>query len=201
MLCSLALSSLGMLIASAIRQLENFTVAMNFVIFPLFFLSGALYPAENLPLWLQPIVRINPLTYGVDLMRHALLINLPWAVDPIEFKAAADIGFLVAFTVIALILAVRLFGREEHLSGMLLAGGPRRVSRLGRALAPRRLRLGAAPVAAAPGEPAAPGVAGVSEGDAARVPAVASADAGVDGAEAPASSAREQPGEGLKTIP
>ena len=48
LLCALALSSLGMLAAARIRKLEDFAVAMNFVIFPLFFFSGALYPAELL---------------------------------------------------------------------------------------------------------------------------------------------------------
>ena len=59
LLCALALSALGMLAASVIRQLEDFAVAMNFVIFPMFFFSGALYPADKLPGYMQPIVRIN----------------------------------------------------------------------------------------------------------------------------------------------
>jgi ABC-2 type transport system permease protein len=126
LLTALALSSLGMLVASRIRKLENFAVAMNFVIFPMFFLSGALYPTEKLPDWLQPLVRINPLTYGVDLMRHYLLAGEYRALSHIEYHPILDIGFLVAFSIVALALAARLFGGEEHLAPMFLGGAARR---------------------------------------------------------------------------
>jgi ABC-2 type transport system permease protein len=121
-LTAIALSSLGMLAASVIRQLEDFAVAMNFVIFPMFFLSGALYPANKLPAVLQPIVRINPLTYGVDLMRQTLLSNQSNILSPIQFGAPLDVGFLVAFSIVALVLAARLFGIDEHLAPMFLSG-------------------------------------------------------------------------------
>jgi ABC-2 type transport system permease protein len=45
---------------------------MNFVIFPLFFLSGAIFPVKNFPLWLQYIAHLDPLTYGVDGLRGVL---------------------------------------------------------------------------------------------------------------------------------
>ena len=73
LLSSVTLSALGMLIASRLRSIENFATLMNFVMFPMFFLSSALYPAATLPAFLRPFVRINPLTYAVDLMRHVLL--------------------------------------------------------------------------------------------------------------------------------
>jgi ABC-2 type transport system permease protein len=126
LLCSLALASLGMLVASRIRKLENFAVAMNFVIFPMFFLSGALYPTEKLAEWLQPLVRLNPLTYGVDLMRHYLLADEFRAVSHVEFKPLFDIAYLVVFAVVSLAIATKLFGREEHLSAMFLGGETRK---------------------------------------------------------------------------
>jgi ABC-2 type transport system permease protein len=126
LLCSLALASLGMLVASRIRKLENFAVAMNFVIFPMFFLSGALYPTEKLAEWLQPLVRLNPLTYGVDLMRHYLLADEFRAVSHIEFEPLFDIAYLVVFAVVCLAVATKLFGREEHLSAMFLGGETRK---------------------------------------------------------------------------
>ena len=75
------LGALGMLLSSAIKQLENFAGVMNFVIFPMFFASSALYP-----LWLvqqsSPIVydicRLNPFTYGVELIRFALYMQINW---------------------------------------------------------------------------------------------------------------------------
>ncbi len=126
LLCALALSSLGMLAASRIRKLEDFAVAMNFVIFPLFFFSGALYPASELPGWMQPFVRLNPLTYGVDLMRQTLLAEEPRVLAPAQYNARLDIAVLCAFTVVCLALASKLFGREEHLATMMLGSGTRR---------------------------------------------------------------------------
>ena len=80
-LTGMMLGSLGMLLSSAIRQLENFAGVMNFVIFPMFFASSALYP-----LWLvqqsSPVVyticRLNPFTYAVELIRFALYMKLDW---------------------------------------------------------------------------------------------------------------------------
>jgi len=70
-----------MLLSSAIRQLENFAGVMNFVIFPMFFASSALYP-----LWLvrqsSPVVyaicRLNPFTYAIELIRFALYGEVDW---------------------------------------------------------------------------------------------------------------------------
>jgi ABC-2 type transport system permease protein len=78
-LSGLMFGGLGMLLSSAIRQLENFAGIMNFVIFPMFFASSALYP-----LWLveqsSPVVyeicRLNPFTYAVELIRFALYANV-----------------------------------------------------------------------------------------------------------------------------
>lgn len=71
----LMLGALGLVISSTIRQLENFAGVMNFVIFPMFFLSSALYPlwkmAESSPL-LRDICAFNPFTHAVELIRFAL---------------------------------------------------------------------------------------------------------------------------------
>ncbi|WP_428609883.1 ABC transporter permease [Sedimenticola sp.] len=73
------LGSLGMLLSSAIRQLENFAGIMNFVIFPLFFLSSALYPiwkiGEASPL-LEQVCRLNPFTYVVEFIRFSLYLEV-----------------------------------------------------------------------------------------------------------------------------
>lgn len=71
----LMLGALGLLISSAIRQLENFAGVMNFVIFPMFFLSSALYPlwkmAESSPV-LRDLCAVNPFTQAVELIRFSL---------------------------------------------------------------------------------------------------------------------------------
>ncbi|MEO1780374.1 MAG: ABC transporter permease, partial [Pseudomonadota bacterium] len=78
----LMLGALGLMLSSLIRQLENFAGVMNFVIFPMFFLSSALYPlwkmAESSEL-LHDICAANPFTHAVELIRFALYgeLNLP----------------------------------------------------------------------------------------------------------------------------
>ncbi len=70
------LGALGLVLSVRIRQLENFAGTMNFVIFPMFFLSTALYPLfqlrESGAEWLAKLVQVNPFTYGVELVRFAL---------------------------------------------------------------------------------------------------------------------------------
>ena len=71
----LMLGALGMLLSSAIKQLENFAGIMNFVIFPMFFLSSALYPLwrmQETSLLLYQICAVNPFTYAVESIRFAL---------------------------------------------------------------------------------------------------------------------------------
>ena len=101
-LAGMMLGSLGMLLSSVIRQLENFAGVMNFVIFPMFFASSALYP-----LWLvqqsSPVVyticRLNPFTYAVELIRFALYSEIDWIslavvlVMTIVFTAGAIIAY------------------------------------------------------------------------------------------------------------
>ncbi|TDX29737.1 ABC transporter permease [Rhodovulum visakhapatnamense] len=94
-LSGLMLGALGLFISSTVRQLENFAGVMNFVIFPMFFLSTALYPlwkmAESSRL-LRDICALNPFTHAVELIRFALYQSLNgWAL----FWVAS--GFLVFF--------------------------------------------------------------------------------------------------------
>ncbi|MEP5730513.1 MAG: ABC transporter permease [Sulfitobacter sp.] len=103
----LMLGALGLLLSSFIRQLENFAGVMNFVIFPIFFLSSALYPlwkmAESSEL-LFTICALNPFTHAVELIRFALYLNfngsaLIWAgLDAGVFTSAALWGYNPART-------------------------------------------------------------------------------------------------------
>jgi len=75
MLAGLMLGALGLLLSSFIRQLENFAGVMNFIIFPMFFTSSALYPlwkVEEASPILRDICGVNPFTYAVELIRFAL---------------------------------------------------------------------------------------------------------------------------------
>jgi len=66
------LSGLGQLLASRIRSMQGFHLVMNLVLFPFLFFSGAFFPLTDLPFWLKVLGRINPLSYGVDMLHLAL---------------------------------------------------------------------------------------------------------------------------------
>ena len=79
LLVALLLGALGLLLSNGIRQLENFAGVMNFVIFPLFFLSSALYPLWKMreaSEWLYWLCAVNPFSHAVELVRHALYLQL-----------------------------------------------------------------------------------------------------------------------------
>jgi ABC-2 type transport system permease protein len=99
-LSGLMLGALGMLISSGIKQLENFAGVMNFVIFPMFFASSALYPLwkvqEGSPL-LRDICAYNPFTYAVESIRFLLYCKI----DPISLLLV--IGFLIVFLSLAIV--------------------------------------------------------------------------------------------------
>ncbi len=73
LLLSFALTSLGLILGSYIESLEGFQLIVSFVVFPLYFLSGALFPLKNLPFWLSILTTLDPATYGVDALRTAML--------------------------------------------------------------------------------------------------------------------------------
>jgi ABC-2 type transport system permease protein len=100
-------AAIGGLIAAWSKTLDNFAVIMNFFIFPLFFLSGALYPVSQLPEFLKYIVLINPFSYGVDLMKHAV----PAASS--DFSIWTDIAVLATFSAVAVMVACWRFSRES----------------------------------------------------------------------------------------
>jgi ABC-2 type transport system permease protein len=99
-LSGLMLGALGMLISSVVKQLENFAGVMNFVIFPMFFASSALYPLwqvqQSSPL-LADVCQLNPFTYAVELTRFALYAKINWS------ALAVVVGCTFAFMVAAVI--------------------------------------------------------------------------------------------------
>ncbi|HXE56879.1 MAG TPA: ABC transporter permease, partial [Gemmatimonadales bacterium] len=107
---ALSSATLGSLVAARLRSVENFAGVINLVLFPLLFLSGALYPTSTLPAPLAVAARLNPVTYQVDLLRHALG-------QPTELGAASDAAALVLTTLVAFVLATALFDPERRLAG------------------------------------------------------------------------------------
>ncbi|HSS47287.1 MAG TPA: ABC transporter permease [Burkholderiales bacterium] len=108
---SLTCASMGMLIAAWTRTLDNFAVMMNLVIFPVFFLSGSLYPVQHLPSALRFVASLNPYTYGVDLLKHAVL-GINGASVNTDFSVAVDLTVLFGFTLLATMIACLRFSRD-----------------------------------------------------------------------------------------
>jgi ABC-2 type transport system permease protein len=63
----------GLMLATKIRDFQSFPIIINFVIFPLFFLSGAIFPLEGIPKGLEIVTQLNPLTYGIDVLRELIV--------------------------------------------------------------------------------------------------------------------------------
>jgi ABC-2 type transport system permease protein len=98
--------SLGLIFASKMRDIQGFSIVMNFVIFPLFFLSGALYPLENLPAFLRYLSLIDPLTYGVDGMRAALI-------GVSSLSIVSNFIVMSIFSTIMIVLGAYFFEKSE----------------------------------------------------------------------------------------
>ena len=104
-LASFALTSLGLLIASRMESHEGFNLIMNFLVMPMFLLSGAFFPIQGLPVWMRSVVAVNPLGYAVDALRGVIL-------GVYEHALATDILFMVGFAVAMTAVAVTAFTRE-----------------------------------------------------------------------------------------
>ena len=72
-LIAIVFAALGTAIGSTLQDMQGFQLIMNFLVMPIFFLSGALYPLANLPIGLLVATRVDPLSYGIDGLRGALI--------------------------------------------------------------------------------------------------------------------------------
>ena len=92
LLMAVALTSFGVFVASRIEKMEGFQVVMQLLLFPMIFLSGALFPLNGLPGWLTVLTRINPLTYAVAPLRQVVFAaqNMPAAARA-RFPASVEL--------------------------------------------------------------------------------------------------------------
>ena len=120
-----ACASLGMLVAAWSRTLDNYATMMNLVIFPVFFLSGSLYPVQQLPTVLRFVAALNPYTYGVDLLKHAAIAG-PATAAAADFPIGLDVAVLLGFSAAALAVAGIRFSRDAASEPLVhrLAGRP-----------------------------------------------------------------------------
>jgi ABC-2 type transport system permease protein len=113
-----ALSSLGVAIASRMKSMQGFQMVMTFLMMPMFFLSGALFPLQGLPAWMDVLTRLDPAAYGMDPLRRIVLstalpadivdrmgLSLFGGVIPVPAEAA----ILLGFGALMLMIAIRNF--------------------------------------------------------------------------------------------
>jgi len=99
-------AGLGTCIGCVLQNMQGFQLVMNFLVMPIFFLSGALYPLANLPIVLTVITSLDPLAYGVDGLRTSLI-------GVSHFGLAMDAGVLVVVATAVLFTGSWLFARIE----------------------------------------------------------------------------------------
>jgi ABC-2 type transport system permease protein len=99
-------ASLGIAIGSKLENMQGFQLIMNFLVMPIFFLSGALFPLANLPRLLSAITKLDPLSYGIDGLRGAL-IGLS------HFGAAIDITVLCAVGLVLISIGSYFFSKIQ----------------------------------------------------------------------------------------
>jgi ABC-2 type transport system permease protein len=104
---SMAVVSIGLIIGSNLKTPEAFQLVITFVMWPMFMLSGALFPIGNLPSWLAVLTYLNPLTYGVDALRGSIL-------GVQVFPLWLDVAAMLAFSALAIAVGIVSFGRMQQ---------------------------------------------------------------------------------------
>jgi ABC-2 type transport system permease protein len=113
------LASFGVMIASMMKSLQGFQVVMNFLMMPMFFLSGALFPLSNLPAWMTLLTRLDPATYGIDPVRRVVLAKsgAPAAYGLTVFghllSIPVEAAIMFGFGAVMLGIAVVMFERRD----------------------------------------------------------------------------------------
>lgn len=109
LLLAIAFVSIGLFIGSFFESMEGFQIVISFLLFPLFFLSGALFPVANLArehAWLYWLIRANPATYAVDALRGLTL-------GTYQFNLALDVAVLLGFAAVMAAAGTWAFGRMK----------------------------------------------------------------------------------------
>jgi ABC-2 type transport system permease protein len=114
------LSALGVALASAMKSMQGFQVVMNFLMLPMFFLSGALFPLVGLPGWMTVLTRLNPASYGIDPIRRVLLgasgfpaERLAITIFDQTLPIPVESAIVLVFGFVMLGIAVRNFAKRD----------------------------------------------------------------------------------------
>jgi ABC-2 type transport system permease protein len=106
LIATVGLVSIGLILGSQMESPEGFQLIISFLVFPLFFLSGALFPITNLPTWLAPFIYVNPVTYAVDGIRGVLL-------GISRFSLFIDFAVVCLFAVIMILIGTYAFKKMK----------------------------------------------------------------------------------------
>jgi ABC-2 type transport system permease protein len=98
--------SIGLIIGSRMESPEGFQLITSFLLFPIFFLSGALFPLNKLPAWLGMLTLIDPLTYSVDALRRVIL-------GASQYGLGLDFGVMIGFTVLVIVFGTYAFEKMK----------------------------------------------------------------------------------------
>lgn len=105
-LIAIVFAALGTVIGSLLQNMQGFQLIMNFLVMPIFFLSGALFPLTNLPTALTVATRLDPLTYGIDGLRGALI-------GAFHIGVWTDLSILSAIAAVFLVMGAYAFSRIQ----------------------------------------------------------------------------------------
>jgi ABC-2 type transport system permease protein len=105
LIVSLSQTAMGIGLSARMSSSQGFMVLMNFIVLPIYFLSGAMFPLTQLPTWLSVLSQMDPLTYGVDLMRGILL-------GTFYYSVYRDISIIMFFGLLMLYISVRQFQKD-----------------------------------------------------------------------------------------
>jgi ABC-2 type transport system permease protein len=108
-LVACTLTSVGLVVASRMSTMEGFQVIMNFLVLPMWLLSGAFFPLRGLPGWMTALVHADPLTYAVDALRGVVYARSPLHAALVLYPYRVDLAVLGAALVAALVAAVATF--------------------------------------------------------------------------------------------
>jgi ABC-2 type transport system permease protein len=126
-LVSLAITSIGIAIASRMESMQSFQMVMNFLVMPLFFLSGAMFPMTSAPIWLKTFMALDPLTYGVDALRNVVfsasmtevdgvmrpLLDVARAGGLVQWSLSLDVTLVLSTVVVSFVLGAWSFSHTQ----------------------------------------------------------------------------------------
>jgi len=107
-LVAFSMTGMGVLVASRLKSMQGFQMIMNFIMMPMFFLSGAMFPLANAPTWMDTFAKLDPLTYGVDALRTIMLADFPS-----RYPFAVDITMIALISSVMLAVAISTFSRQS----------------------------------------------------------------------------------------